>query len=102
MLTMTTAPVCAPDPLLDTLRNGSNDAGILFGVPGLAKPARMAYEMRSPVLVCTECGRKLADAEHACPHCARTRVEITQNVPVLFVALVAVAFLAKVFVMFLS
>jgi len=102
MLTMMTAPACAPDPLLDTVRNGSSDVEDPFGVPALAKPPRMAYQMRSPVLVCTECGGKIADAGRACPHCARTRVEMMQNVPVLFTALVAVAFLARVFVMFLS
>lgn len=68
----------------------------------LAARRRTPYRLHSAMVVCTECGRVMMDEVCGCTRATRPRMERGQWVQILCAAVVAVAFLAKVFAIFLS
>ncbi|HEX6965746.1 MAG TPA: hypothetical protein VF166_08085 [Gemmatimonadaceae bacterium] len=68
----------------------------------LAARRRTPYRLHSAMVVCTECGQAMVDGSCGCARPAWPRIERGQRVQMICAALIAFAFLAKVFAMFLS
>jgi hypothetical protein len=63
---------------------------------------RKTYHTQEQLIICQDCGRMIDESAADCPHCAVSRAVTNQRLQMLFVALVAVAFLGRVFLLFLS
>src|SRR5690242_10349308 len=106
MPTMTRSSASIDDLLLDA--PSRSDASGATATPArasaLAARRYTPYRLHSAMVVCTACGEATVNGACGCTRSAwpRLEIEMGQRVPMFCAALLAFAFLARVFAMFLS